>query len=99
MEAFAILVLALGFYVYNAFAWGYVASIFYKWFVLPSFPNFPHFGYVEFIGFLMFISVMTHKHSTPIKDEYKDKNTEYFALFLGPWLTLFLGWLVKIVFF
>ena len=72
MEALGILILVLLLLLYNVFAWGYVASVFYGWFVLPYFPNLPHFGYVEFIGFVLFFGVLTHKSPTFIKDEYKD---------------------------
>ena len=99
MEALGLILIVLGVIVYNAFAWGYVASVFYGWFVLPSFPTLPHFGYVEFIGFLLFIGVMTHKSSTNIKDEYKDTGMDTLQLLIGPWISLFLGWLVHIVFF
>lgn len=99
MEAIGILVLVLLFLLYNAFAWGYVASVFYGWFVLPSFPNLPHFSYIEFIGFVLFMGVLTHKNPTNIKDEYKDKGMDTIQLLIGPWVTLFFGWLVHIVFF
>lgn len=97
MEALGILLLAFLFVIYNAFSWGYVASVFYGWFVLPHFPNFPQFGWVEFVGFILFIGVLTSKSYRHIKDEHIDKTTTTVSLFLGPWLTLFLGWLIKVV--
>ena len=84
MEALGILILVLLLLLYNVFAWGYVASVFYGWFVLPYFPNLPHFGYVEFISFVLFFGVLTHKSPTFIKDEYKDKTMDMIQFLIGP---------------
>ena len=85
--------------LYNAFAWGYVASVFYGWFVLPYFPSFPHFTATHFIGFVLFIGVMTHKGHIYVKDEYQDKTNSWVQLFLGPWISLAAGCLVHQFFF
>lgn len=72
MSTIIILLIAFGIIAYNTFAWAYVAKIFYGWFILPYFTTLPQFGTLQFVGFLMFIAVLTHKHSTNVKSEYKD---------------------------
>ena len=99
MKSIGSLFVTICIFLYNSFAWGYVGSIFYNWFVLPSFPDFPNFGYTEFIGFNLFVSVLTNKTTMTIKDEYKDKQMIILQLLVGPWAVLFMGWLIKIVFF
>jgi hypothetical protein len=85
--------------LYGAFSWGFVSYTFYNWFVLTSFPELPHFGIVQFIGFSLFVNTIVRHGSVFIKDEYKDKKLEYISLFLNPWLTLFFGWVLKVILF
>lgn len=99
MGSLFILLVVIGMLLYNVFSWGYVCSVFYKWFILTSFPNLPQFDYVQFIGFMLFIGVLTHKDSVNIKNEYKDEGVGHVQILLGPWLVLLMGWLVKLVFF
>jgi hypothetical protein len=99
MKSLGVFFLAILLVIYSVFSWGYLAAIFYYWFVLPFFPEFPVFTYQQFIGFMFFISVMTHKGSVNIKDEYRDKTLDTIQLLIGPWVMLFVGWLVKILFF
>lgn len=89
------------FLIYGAFSWGFVAFKFYGWFILsqPTFTTLPHFTITQFVGFLLFIGVLTHKSIISIKDEYKDKNFEYFSLLLGPWFVLLVGWMIQGLFF
>lgn len=94
MEALFILIFVFVISIYNAISWGYVASVFYGWFILPSFPTLPNFTYFEFVGFILFIGVITHKHSPSIKEEYKDSGSDLIQEFFGPWLTLIFGWII-----
>ena len=93
------LAILAGIILYNAFSWGYVASVFYGWFILPFFPSLPHFSVSQFIGFIVFIAVMTHKGHTSVKDEYKDSSESMVQLFLGPWISLLVGALIHQFFF
>jgi hypothetical protein len=85
--------------IYGALSWGFVSYTFYKWFILTSFPDLPYFNMVQFIGFSLFINVLIRHNGVYIKDEYKDKSTEYSSLILNPWLVLSFGWLLKIILF
>lgn len=100
MELLAILGFAFLILAYSSFSWGYVASLFYGWFILPNFPTLPHFTVTQFVGFMIFISI-TFNRSSPdfIKDEYKEKGQQWFYLFISPWLTLFFGWSMYSIFF
>lgn len=101
MEAFLTALLIVGIVVvYGSFSWGFVASKFYGWFVLPAFPTLPHFTVTEFVGFMLFIGVMTHKGTGQLIDKkYRDEVGEWAMVILAPWLTLLLGWGLYSVFF
>lgn len=101
MEAFLTALLIVGLIVlYGSFSWGFVASKFYGWFILPVFPTLPHFTITEFIGFMLFINVMTHKGSSQYIDKkYRDEISEWIIMILSPWLTLFIGWSLHSIFF
>lgn len=86
--------------IYSSFCWGFVAYKFYGWFVLPSITTLPNFTITEFIGFVLFVSVFTSKKvSDSIKDEYKDKSSNWIQILVNPWVTLFCGWLIHSLFF
>ncbi len=103
MEALFTLIGTLGvvaiLIIYGALSWGYVSYTFYNWFILTSFPDLPHLSIVQFIGFSLFANTIIRHGSVFIKDEYKDKNLEYFSMALNPWLVLLFGWLLKVVLF
>lgn len=99
MEGLFALILVIGIVLYNTVCWGYVGFKFYQWFVFPFFDNLPTFNYVHFIGFVLFVSVMTHKGSTHIKEEYRDTSSEWAGLLVSPWVTLFLGFIIKQIYF
>jgi hypothetical protein len=83
--------------MYSALAWGYVLSILYGWFIIPIFPQLPHdIPLMGFIGIAVFVGAITHKTSTSIKDEYKDKSYQWVDVFLSPWLTLFGAWVIHL---
>ena len=91
--------IAGGYVIYNSFAWGYVTSLFYGWFILPVFPQLPIITILQFIGIHMFVGLFTFKVSQHIKDEYRDKTTENIVIFLSPWIVLVFGWMMKGFFF
>lgn len=93
------IVLYLGVLIYSSFSWGYVAYVFYGWFVTPYIHNLPQFTITMFVGFILFISVILPKSATFIKDEYEREDLKWIYLILGPWLTLFGGWVVHSLFF
>lgn len=103
MEAFitifGVIGLAIILILYGSISWGYVTHTFYSWFILTSFPDLPNFSIIQFIGFSMFISTIIRGNYVSIKDEYRDKNSEYIIMFIMPWVTLLIGWVVKVLLF
>lgn len=101
LSALGVMLILFVIIIYNAFSWGFVAFKFYGWFILsqPTFATLPHFTITQFVGFILFIGVFTHKSATHMKDEYKDKNSEYLSMLLGPWIVLFFGWMIQGLFF
>lgn len=85
--------------IYGSLSWGFVSYTLYNWFILPVFPELPHFTVTQFIGFSLFANTIIRHSSVYIKDEYKEKSTEYAAMVLNPWLVLLFAWLLKIVLF
>jgi hypothetical protein len=83
--------------LYGSFSWGFVSYTFYNWFVLTSLTQLPKISVYEFIGFAIFLNSLIRGGQTYIKDEYKDKGTEYTMLFLSPWFVLFFGWFIKLL--
>lgn len=77
--------------LYSSFSWGFVATIIYKWFVLPLFPQFPVLTWIQFAGIMFFINCFVHGFSqvSNIKKEYRDELNGFITLILAPWLTLF----------
>lgn len=96
----ALLVAALIFVAtvfYISFAWGYVASVIYSWFILPIFPDLPHFTWIQLAGIMFFVNCFVHSSTTHayLKDEIKDKNKGIDAQLAAPWILLLGAWLFK----
>lgn len=94
--AAAVLVPALLFYL--AFSWGYVATVFSAWFVIPVFPEFPVLTWIQYAGIMFFASTIIRSHPTHIKEEYKDKSSMISYSFLHPWISLGCAWVFKVFF-
>ena len=88
-----------GMLFYSVTSWGYVCSVEYGWFILSSFPTFIHFTVLQFMGFIMFLSCVMSQHTYFYKDDIEDKELGIVMFFINPWLTLFFGWVVKLIFF
>lgn len=99
MEAILILVLLFFAIIYSSWSWGFVAHKFYGWFVLTAIPSLPHFSTTEFIGFCLFISCITNKSQSSIKEEYEDKTKVWSYIILSPWVVLLCGWIVNGILF
>lgn len=83
--------------IYGAFAWGYVASVIYGWFILTTFPQAPVLTWVQLAGIMFLVNCFVHNTTTNyIKKEYKDETV---ASLIAPWLTLLGAWIFKIFFF
>lgn len=82
--------------LYSSFSWGFVTTIIYKWYILSLFPNLPVFTWLQFAGIMFFINCFVHTRSIQIKDEYRDKSTQYIIFLFAPWLLLLGAWLFRL---
>lgn len=82
---------------YGAFSWGLVTWKFWYWFLLPIFPTLPAITFLQAVGLAFFISLFKGQPAQAIKKEYADQTNMAIAQILAPWLTLFVGWLVKVI--
>ncbi len=79
--------------IYSSFSWGYVATVFWTWFILPIFPQSPIFTWAQLAGIMFVVNCFVHSSKTAVKEEYKDSSSEILLGILGPWLALFGGWI------
>jgi hypothetical protein len=90
----------VGLVLYSSFAWGYVASVIYQWFILTQFPDLPAIHWWQFAGIMFFINCFIHTSNTHyFKKEVKDNTTGLFIALLSPWLLLFGAWIFKVILF
>ena len=81
---------------YNAFAWGYVSSIIYTWFIIPIFPETPVLTWMQLAGIMFLVNCFVHNTTTNyIKKDYKDETTGLILGLISPWFTLFFAWIFK----
>ena len=78
--------------LYSSFSWGYVATVFHDWFIIPIWPDFKNLSWKQYAGIMFFIGCFIRPSNVSIKDEFKDNTALYFASFLGPWIALLCGW-------
>jgi hypothetical protein len=76
-------------------AWGLVLYKFWYWFLQPLFPV-RSITYIEAITLEMSLSVFKTHTTTRIKKEYR--NDEDWEAFIAPFITLAVGWVIKVVF-
>lgn len=93
LDIVIIIALAL---TYSAFSWGLVLYKFWTWFILPVFITLPVITLVQAVGLVFFISLFKAQAVQVIKDEYLKKNYVLYGNLLTPWITLFIGYLVKV---
>jgi len=83
--------------LYNAFSYGFVATMFADWFVYPVFPNFPKLNWIQFVGLSYFIMCIFPKNSTMIKDEFQEERiAKWIMIIIAPWFLLLAGGLIKL---
>jgi len=82
--------------LYSSFSWGYVATIFWGWFIIPLFPDLHSFTWIQFAGIMFLVNCFTKHSKTQIKDEYKDNVVSWTQLIVAPWLTLLGGWVLHL---
>lgn len=86
--------------IYGAFAYGYVAWLFYGWFLLPAIPQAPHLTLIQLIGITFTIGAIRAKvdNKYTYRDEEVKSDVNWIGFIIGPWISLALGWLFKIIF-
>lgn len=96
-----VVLLILGLLIYSSFSWGYVLFNYWYWFILPAFPMLPIITFYQAVGLMFFIGLFNIRNSTLLTSlqSKKDKNTEVVGAFLAPWLSLLIGWTIKVLFF
>jgi len=82
--------------LYSSFSWGYVATIFWGWFIIPLFPDLHSFTWIQFAGIMFLVNCFTSYSKIQIKDEYKDNVVSWTQIILAPWLTLLGGWILHL---
>lgn len=98
ITALVVSLVIFGAIAYSALTWGLVFWNFWYWFVLPVFPLLPQVTFIQSIGLMLFVSLFKVQVPTQIKDEYREKTTEQIMSLILPFITLFMGWIVKIFF-
>jgi len=86
------------FILYSSFAWGYVSSVIYTWFIIPVFTNAPTLTWLQLAGIMFFINCFVHNGNTLayLKDEVKDTLTGTITSIIAPFLVLFGAWIFKV---
>lgn len=93
------IVLFAGLIIYTSFTWGFVLFKFWYWFLLPVFTTVPEISFWQALGLMFIINLFNRKSPTVgIKDEYlKDnKKTVWALVILMPWITLGVGYCIKL---
>jgi len=98
------LIIALGMvaiaFVYDVFSWGFVFYKLWYWFVLTAFVGLPAITLTQAIGLMIFLGLFKNFNIPMIKDEFlAEKKNRFWSLLLLPWVTLLVGYLVKIIFY
>lgn len=81
---------------YSAFSWGLVLYKFWDWFVLPVFVTLPVLTLIQAVGLMFFISLFKTQPFQVMKNKYEKKNYATYLGLLAPWVSLFIGYLVKV---
>lgn len=81
--------------LYSALSWGYVSYKAYYWFILPLSSELPQFTFFQMVGIVIFTSLLFgKKYSKKYKDLKEDSLSNYTNLFLSPWMSLLMSYLV-----
>ena len=87
-------------FLYSAFAWGFVCSKTWNWFVQPIFTTLPVLSYFQAVGLMTFVStiILHYRPTKTIKSEYTEPTNFVVASgMLTPWLALLVAWAVHLV--
>ncbi len=81
---------------YNSLAWGLVTYKFYHWFGMALFPL-PDLDYWQCVTLGLFLTIFKSHTTIHLKDEFKDKTSEYSHMILDTWIVLFIGWIFNFI--
>jgi len=87
----------LGIFFYEIFTWAFILFKFWFWFCLPVFVGLPEITFVQAVGLMFVINLFKNHNAQKIKKEYVDKKNKDMYVYM-PWATLFLGWLMHLIF-
>jgi hypothetical protein len=91
-------------WLYGIFAYGFVITCMWEWFVLPLFPALASvkFGILQAAGLLLFVRffTVTYHYTTKAKVEKttSDKVIEIVMPIIFPWISLFFAWALHLLF-
>lgn len=92
-------------FFYSSFSWGFVMYKFWAWFLIPAFAiAFPdlvvnQITYPLAVGLYLFTTFFKTQTVQVIKEEYLKNDVTVWGTIFAPWITLLIGWLIKIVLF
>lgn len=72
---------------------GFVLAKLWGWFVVSKFESIPPLSIAQAIGLAIVVSMFTGTYSS--KDDEDEVWKPYVIAFLGPLISLFVGWIVK----
>jgi hypothetical protein len=61
------------------------------------FPVLPHIVFLQAVALMMFINLFKTQPAQLIKKEYTEVTAANIGILIAPWITLLIGWLVKIL--
>lgn len=86
-------------WLYGIFAYGFVATKLWAWFVVPIFHTEYSFGILQAAGLFMFVRFFTQNYNIKVNSQddrpTSDKIAEAFIPIIVPWMTLALAWILK----
>lgn len=87
--------------IYTLFSWGVVTYFYYYWFLMPIFDFLPHITFFEAVSIQLVFLLMnrvTFFNKQTINSLKEPNNQEALSTLIGPWFTLLIAWLFKIIF-
>jgi hypothetical protein len=94
---FGLIALLIG---YETFAYGLVVYKSYYWFALPVFTSLPHISYIEAVGLTFLLTLFKNKNNSDLyfNDKKIESKPNWFGLIMGPWISLLIAFLFKVIF-
>jgi hypothetical protein len=94
MKQFLLLLSILFNIIYSALSYGYVATVFSKWFIKPIFSSIPDISILQYAGIMYFIHLFNNHDTTVYEDHKTDFNETFAKILIRPWVILLSGWII-----